>query len=451
MERLRSFLFVAHWRLHDHLKYRSPWVSWFFIAIWAAVPFARWKPWKYLLAAHRYSYNAFAEKKILENIEAIKAYSRRALAPESDADGSTTGEFYKRGIVLKEPTVDGGHVVEKGVLLFKFTNSFTYLHRFFDINRLLKRFYLVLEPSWSGYAQPPILAWLEFDEPIFIQVSEPRDRALLERIDGNLVPLGLGSNNWVDYRVFRPLGGTEKKYDAMLVGDSQLVKRIHIYLHAISRITDPDYKAALVVTEYGGKNGKIRPLADYYGVSDKVDLYGKMSQQELNTLLNQSKVNVLLSLKEGSNRALVEGFMAGTPGLLLSEHVGFNKTYFNDWTGAVVAERELPDALVDMKRNWQRYRPREWAMKHISFDRATEAIASTLHQRAEQEGLQFTKSLFRKVNIPEAAYIDDPDDSKRRQLLEKHLEPFAVGAESQADADPAGAGGGLAANQRAGA
>lgn len=91
---LRSSLFVAQWRLHDLLRYRSRWPTGVLIAAWAATPFARWKRWHYLLAAHRFSYSPFTERRILRDIDSVVVYSHRALAPGSGIDGSSESTFY---------------------------------------------------------------------------------------------------------------------------------------------------------------------------------------------------------------------------------------------------------------------------------------------------------------------------------------------------------------------
>lgn len=426
MERLRSWLFVVRWRAHDHFKYRSTILSWLLFVAWALIPRGRADRWRFLLAAHRHSYNDFIERRILRHRDAIIEYAQRAIAPGTDIDGSSERAFYERAIVLKEPVHEDGALIERGVLLIKFTNSFVYLQRHFDVPALLDRFYLVLEPSWSGYAQPPILAWLRYRQPILIQASEVRDRRLIERLGGNLVPLPIGSSDWVDHRVFCPLPDHTKDFDAVLVGDAGLTKRIHVYLRAVAHVEDPDYHCALVIGNWGAYRRQVLALIDYYRVGDRVTVFPRMSQRDLNVLLNRSKVNLLLSLKEGSNRALFEGFFAGTPALLLGENVGVNKEYINEHTGRLIEERALPAELRRMKEHWDRYRPREWALEHISFARSTARIAEQLRPLSESEGFPFTGPLYEKVNVPEACYPDDPDGSARHRLLDEYLTPLAL-------------------------
>lgn len=291
----------------------------------------------------------------------------------------------------------------------------------------MERFYLVLNPSWSGYAQPPIIAWLRYRQPILVQASEVGDRRLLENVGGNLIPLSIGASDWVDHRIFRPLPDCDKDFDAVLAGNPNFTKRMHAYLRAISRIDDPYYNCALVMGKLG-EHQKILSLIKHYGVDDRVTVFERMSQEELNVVLNRSKVNLLISLREDSNRALFEGFFAGKRALLLRENVGVNKEYINEHTARLIDERALPDELVCMKGIWDRYQPRQWALDHISVTRSTERIAARLREIAAGEGLGFSDSLYEKVNVPEVQYLDDPDGTTRRRLLEEHLAPLALSA-----------------------
>ncbi len=426
MERIRSLLFLAQWHVHDYVKFRSRWLSIFMIVAWRVIPFRRWRRWRFLLAAHRHSYNAYSERMIARHRDTVVAYCTRMLNTSSHGGPSHT-VFMRRMIVLKEPILDNDQVVQKGVLLAKFTDTLGYLYRNYRINSLLERFYLVLEPSWSGYAQPPILVWLNFKAPIIVQASETRDRSFLEHLNSNLNPIDIGASDWVDHRVFHPLSGYAKDFDAVLVGDAGLAKRIHVFLRAAAHLKGENFRCAVVIGAWGTHRLRITSLITYFGLEETVTAYEAMPQSELNVLLNRSKVNVLLSLKEGSNRALFEGFFAGVPGLLLRENVGVNKAYVNEHTGMLIDESELADTLLYMKRHWHRFEPRAWAMRNISFERTTRYLERTVSDLAAREGRRFSGPLYEKVNVPEATYPDDPNDRRRRTLLERHLEPFEVG------------------------
>ena len=155
-----------------------------------------------------------------------------------------------------------------------------------------------------------------------------------------------------------------------------------------------------------------------------ISFFNGMAQSDLNELVNQSKVNVLLSLKEGANKGLSEGLFSGTPALLLSENVGVNRASINEYTGKIVADANLEDALLWFSEHYAEYQPEIWANEHISPVASTAILADKLEQLEDAEGRGWSVGLFPKVNEPELAYLHDSDNwllSKREELLHKFL------------------------------
>jgi len=346
----------------------------------------------------------------------IVEYSRQSLLRDGAGISVSERAFYKRTLILKSPVYQGTYCVEKGVMVVTFTETFGHLYRHADLDSLLEAFYLVLEPSWAGYALPEILAWAHFPHPILVQASERRDRALLEQLNTNLEPIDIGASNWVDHRLFRPLPGHPKVYDAILVGNGTLSKRIHVFLRAVAAMRSPRFQCALVLPGWGRYGAKILALIQYYGLTDCVTVFRGLSQEKLNELFNQSKINVVLSLKEGSNRVAFEGFFAGVPAVILRDNIGINKEYFTAMTGIIVEEHELRETLELMRDHWLEFQPREWAMKHISFNRSTERLTQWLKTTAARQGLRFQRPVSAKVNAPEVKYIDDPYERVRQAM-----------------------------------
>lgn len=111
---------------------------------------------------------------------------------------------------------------------------------------------------------------------------------------------------------------------------------------------------------------------------------------------------MLLSRKEGSNKTLFESMFANTPVILLSNNVGVNKDYINEYTGRLVREAELPDAILEFASG-STLQPRVWAMANITPERSTQKLEAKLASiGADVPGI----SLFVKVNAPEATYMD---------------------------------------------
>ncbi|MCP4566778.1 MAG: hypothetical protein GY841_04260, partial [FCB group bacterium] len=130
---------------------------------------------------------------------------------------------------IKEPSGE-----EKGVALVMFNDAFEKLRAEFDIARLLRDYYLVLEPSCSGYCIPEILQFIRYsDSPVIVQSSEVRDFDFLKRLNGNFIPVDYGASDWNDDRVFVDLE-MEKIYDCCYVAMWNDVKRHHALFRAVA-------------------------------------------------------------------------------------------------------------------------------------------------------------------------------------------------------------------------
>ena len=317
-----------------------------------------------------------------------------------------------RSIVLKNPNIQEGQF-EKGVLLITFTETFPFFHKYIDCEQLLKYFYVVLEPSWAGYCNPNILFWMKYKSyPIVVQSAEQNDYSFLLLLKSNLIPVDFGASDWVDFRIFRPISGLKKKFDVIYVCTYKPIKRHHVLFKAISNINDPSYKAALVCVRWGGKRLEIDHLIDYYGIKRNITIYEDMSPIQVNELLNMSKVNVLLSLKEGSNRSIFEGFFANIPGIVLKNNIGVNKSYINAMTGRLILENKLMDELLYFRENWARYNARDWAMKNISPLITTKKLSECLKKIAHDNNEPWTQDIVSKVNVPEVKYLFTDDKQK---------------------------------------
>lgn len=366
---------------------------------------------KYLLTAHRCKPWPLLSRTIRRELPLIQRFADVLLSPLPGDPRNIAEGIAQRSIVLKWPrqTADS---IEKGVILITFTTSFTYYLRFVDLARLQRWFTIVLEPSWSGYSLPEILAWTKYAQfPVIVQASESSDFALLSGLKSNLVPVTFGASDWVDHRVFTPLPDVPKRFDAVYVGNYKPIKRHHVLFRAIKQIADPSFRVAIACTPWGGGTSKqtFLDLIDWYGVSGNVTVFEGLPAPELNRLLCESKVCVLLSLKEGSNRSIFEAYFANVPGVVLRKNVGVNKSYINEHTGRLIEERELKDTLLLFREHWSRFSPRTWAMANISPEQTTRKLEEVLKNLAESRNEPWTAGLAVKVNRPEVEYFDPSD------------------------------------------
>jgi len=328
----------------------------------------------------------------------------------------------KRMIELKKPRYEhGNQCIEKGVLLCKFTDTFEYVIRNFDLSRLLNDYYLVLEPSWSGYADQRVLYWSRhLKQKVIVQASEQEDYDFVKSLNCNLIPVRFGASDWVNDRLFFPIDGEDKVYDVVYVAVYAPYKRHHILFAAVRKLQDKKFKIALVGMAWKGERAEIESLLNYYGIRNQVDIFENIKPSDVNKVLNQSKVNVLLSLKEGSNKSVFEGFFAGIPAIVLKHNIGVNKQYINEKTGQLIEESELCDALRYFKENWHTYKTREWAVDNISPKSSTKKLNNIIRKLALNAKEPWTCDLMVKVNSPELRYYDDNSEYNAVNLANKY-------------------------------
>lgn len=312
-----------------------------------------------------------------------------------------------RAIVLSMPRQHEGRL-QKGVLLIKFTETFRFFFHLVDVPALLGFFRIVLEPSWSGYCLPEILFWTRFEDQILVMASEQLDRDFLIGLQSNLMPTSVGAGDWVDYRVFRPLG-VERTNDVVYVANLTPIKRVHVLLSALRRAAKKGVtlRAVLVLSSWGSDKAVFEQLVDFYGVRSQITVLMNLDHAAINEWLGRSRVSVLLSKKEGSNKTLFESMFADTPVLLLRDNVGVNKDYINEHTGRLVSEDELSDALISFSQGeYRNFSPRQWAIANIAPEISTMKLEDALRE-LDPDGVALP--LLVKVNSPEATYMNPAD------------------------------------------
>lgn len=331
-------------------------------------------------------------------------------------------EYYAaRILILKLPILRDTELLEKGAIIFKFTETFIPMYHYLEIGLLSKYFRLIFEPSWAGYSTEELLVWTNYRPEIFVVLTPDEDDfKFLTDMNTNLIPVKQGAAEWVNPRMFYKSECTKKMYDVICIANFNPVKRVDRYIRAIVRVTrvKNDFRAALVCAPPG--SARRETLATIEWASDKANIsfFEKMSQPELNNLINQSKVNVLLSLKEGANKALSEGFFSGTPGILLSENIGVNRASINEHTGKIIPDSELEATLMWFSDHYDEYKPEKWANEYLTPVASTNKLAKTLEVIEVSEGRTWSIGLFPKVNQPELAYLSPEHD----WLLDKRIE-----------------------------
>jgi len=361
----------------------------------------------------RSNFNRKAADNIKKNLKSISKSiaSQPGITTEADIELAL-----KRIIIIKEPSGNNSSATaSKGILLLKFTESFIPFINAIDVEELLKKFTLIIEPSWSGYPLEDILIWCNYNENIYIESAEEKDYLFISSLESNLIPIRCGSGDWVDYRVFSPRE-TNKIYESVYVANFTPIKRIHIYLRAIAEFTTkyPESKFALVCSSWGPLKKNVMKLIKLYSLLESIDLFESIGHEELNDILTQSKANVLLSLREGSNRSLFESMFSNIPAVVLDNNVGVNKNHFVESSGMVVKQKELANAFEYIHSSWTQFEPRDWAMKNIAPEVTLDKIIKTIES---QESIIVDRSTLKyKVNNPEASYMFIKDELTTKEI-----------------------------------
>lgn len=359
-----------------------------------------------LMASHRASYSSFSEKLIKKNLQRIT----NLVSPSGQASEKIKKEILDRSIILKKPLEKNGKVIEKGIILITFSETFALYLRYVDCENVMSDYHLVLEPSWTGHAIAQILGWCKFKEKVYIQCADKPDFDFINSLQSNLVPIRIGSGEFVDYRIFQPMD-SEKKYELISIANGQAYKRVYAYLKLVKSLKDknPNVRAALVCANRGALIGKIPKLIDLLGLQSSIDYFIDLTQKELSKVIEQSKINILMSYREGASRVLFEAIFSGTPSVIVDRNIGIRKECFTKDSGLVAREKFLVQDIECLLSRVSSLRPREWALKNISPEVSLEKIVNLILS-TEYKMPSFQNQIYYKVNSPEAIYMHSYTD-----------------------------------------
>jgi glycosyltransferase involved in cell wall biosynthesis len=299
---------------------------------------------------------------------------------------------------------------EKGVIHVMFSDVIAALPQLVDLRTMNDYFRLVLEPSWAGVCDPGLLQYARASCKNLIMVPDRADYEFIDCLASQLVPVFLGSGDWVDPRVAEPFLGAPKAFDIVVNAHWAPWKRHHVLFSAMSRMKRKPKVALIGVNWGGGDIDRIGRLARFYGVANHVTVFERIPFPKVMEVVCSSKCSVLLSLKEGANRALPESMFCNVPVVLLAENIGGAEKNVVSQTGIVVPERYLAQNLEQVLAGEFTFAPRQWALDNISCVASTATLNSRLRVTAEQEGETWTRDIVVRSNSPESKYFDLADE-----------------------------------------
>lgn len=312
--------------------------------------------------------------------------------------------------VLKSPSDN-----EKGAIILNYSYYFVLFLKLYDINKIIKKYNIILEPSWAGYCDLSILAYSLLDVPIFVQVYEDRDKKFLRDLGRNIVPIDVGPSWFVNHKKFvPPLSEAKRNIDIVMVAGWAKFKRHNSFFKSLSGLLKQGYDISVVLVGYPVDMNKeqIKELANYYGVLNCLTIYEWIDPEEVAEIYKKSKINILWSKFEGNNRAIIEGMFCDTPVILREGH-NYAQVYdfINSKTGCFASEKNFHEVVIHMLRRLNCYAPRTYVMEKRNCILATKIMSNVLREQEERDGHCWTNDLKVKVNeLHGMKYLDTSDE-----------------------------------------
>ena len=331
----------------------------------------------------------------------------RLRLPRDDLDPERQGDL----VVLKSPDSlsPEGAAGEKGVLLVMYHEGIEAMAAVFDLGALARRWQFVLETSNWGAQDGRFLPWIGADVEALVMAPRADDFAFFERLGTNLVPLRVGSGEWVDPAVFVPKpAGEPFRYDVVMVASWDALKRHATLFDAVDAIRARGRRLTVGLIGVKGQltQAEILAMAAARGIGDQVTIHERIPHAEVARIVGRSRVSVLLSRQEGSNRAVYESLFVGTPVIVYAQHKGIDLGHVNARTGLLSEDEGLADALIAVIDGRDRFDPAAYAREELGYANATRKVNDALKRLALARGRPWTRDIAPKRNAPNLRYVE---------------------------------------------
>ncbi len=325
-----------------------------------------------------------------------------------------------KGILLKPPLADG----EKGVLHVPFEEQWLRLFRSTDpatLERMAARYELILGPSWSPPPEPALLLAVKFwPGRLYTLLSNFADAERMRTLSDRLEPIPLLASSWVDPASFEPHLGQTRDLDVVVLSNFASFKRHWLLFDTLRRLPR-SYRVMLLGVPMDGRGEEaLRREAAQFGVGDRFDLIVRPSREEIARNLARARVSLILSKREGSCIAVAESLFANTPvGLVRGAHIG-SVAYLNRHTGRLLREANLARDVQAFVATADTYRPRAWAMSHITYRHSSSLLNHLLREQMRQAGRPWTRDL-EPISQDFLSIYPDPEGAL---AMQPHIDAF---------------------------
>ena len=321
--------------------------------------------------------------------------------PRADHDPERQGDL----IVLKpyDPATK-----ERGVLMVMYGEGIRAMAAMYDLAALAQHYTLVLETSGWGYQDASFFLYLGSDLNVLVESPRAEDFEFIENLDSNLIPVRVGSGEWVDPSTFHPRArGEEAEFDLVMVAAWDPLKRHELLFRSVARLKRERGKSlriALIGYALGWPRSRIEQLISRYHLEQDCTVFERIPHAEVARIVARSRASLLLSRQEGSNRSVYESMFCGTPVIVYRHHRGINLDHINERTGLLADDDELGEAIAKVTDCAEDFDPRGWALENIGYENATRIVNNALSDLAERRGLLWTQDIAAKKNAPNLRY-----------------------------------------------
>lgn len=309
-------------------------------------------------------------------------------------------------LLLKGPGPDG----EKGVLYSSFEYNWLRLLAHHDAKRFLADYFFVGASSWSppDYAVMLSMAGLSSD-PVFLGVSNPVDLAAYRVAEPTIQALPIMACDWINPEFYRPRAAGDRDIDILMVANFSPFKR-HWLLFEALRHMRRDLRVALIGIPVPGRGAaELRQEARAFGAPQDLEILTNAPIETVTDYQCRAKTSLVFSLREGSCVAVTESLFAGSPvGILKNAHIGA-KAYITSQTGTLLREAGLSRQLDQLLETSASYRPREWALDHITCRHASTTLNGILRDYSKRAGYPWTRDIAPLCWRYVPSYLDPAD------------------------------------------
>jgi glycosyltransferase involved in cell wall biosynthesis len=322
-----------------------------------------------------------------------------------------------KGILLKPPISPR----EKGVLHVPFEDQWLRLFRSGQAAAIAQRYDLILGPSWSPPPEPALLLALKlWPGRLYTFLSNHTDAERMRALSRTLMPIPLLSSSWVDPSSFEPYLKQRRDLDIVMLANFATFKRHWLLFDALRSLPASCTVLLMGVGMEGRTEGDLLQEAARFGVAGRFDLLVKPTREQIARNLARARVSLVLSRREGSCVAVTESLFADTPvGLVRGAHIG-SRYFLNDRTGRLLREAHLASDLAEFIATADSYRPRAWALSHITYRHSTALLNHTLREMARQDGVPWTRDI-EPISKDTISRYPDPEGAL---AMQPHIDAF---------------------------